>query len=151
VRLVNLQRVELAERIEHGDFRAAGTRLADALGAKRIGGSIFEIAAGDRLFPYHYHHGVEEWLIVVDGTPTLRTAEGEQELRPGDCVCFPTGRDGAHALRGPGRVLMLSTGLDVSVSVYPDSDKIGARPAEYGDADRLDFRRGDAVDYWHGE
>lgn len=36
------------------------------------------------------------------------------------------------------------------VSVYPDSDKVGVRPPG-GGPDRLDFRRGDAVDYWDGE
>jgi hypothetical protein len=36
-----------------------------------------------------------------------------------------------------------------SISVYPDSDKLGARPA--GRGPDLDFRRGDAVDYWDGE
>jgi hypothetical protein len=38
-----------------------------------------------------------------------------------------------------------------SVSVYPDSDKIGVRPPGGSGPDRLDFRRGDAVDYWDGE
>jgi hypothetical protein len=33
---------------------------------------------------------------------------------------------------------------------YPDSDKLGVRPPG-GGPDRLDFRRGDAVDYWDGE
>jgi len=37
-----------------------------------------------------------------------------------------------------------------SISVYPDSDKLGVRPSG-GGPDRLDFRRGDAVDYWDGE
>jgi hypothetical protein len=37
-----------------------------------------------------------------------------------------------------------------SVSVYPDSDKLGVRPPG-GGPDRLDFRRRDAVDYWDGE
>jgi hypothetical protein len=37
-----------------------------------------------------------------------------------------------------------------SVCVYPDSDKVGARPSG-GGPDWLDFRRGDAVDYWEGE
>jgi hypothetical protein len=37
-----------------------------------------------------------------------------------------------------------------SISVYPDSDKLGVRPPDGGE-DRLDFRRGDAVDYWDRE
>jgi hypothetical protein len=33
--------------------------------------------------------------------------------------------------------------------VYPDSDKVGVRAVD--DEEHLDFRRGDAVDYWEGE
>ena len=54
------------------------------LGAELLGGSLYELELGDRLWPYHTHHANEEWLIVVRGRPTLRTPEGEQELREGD-------------------------------------------------------------------
>jgi uncharacterized cupin superfamily protein len=103
--------------------------------------------------PYHYHHGVEEWLYVAAGAPTLRDPAGARVLAPGDLVCFPSGPGGAHAVRGPGRVVMFSgvpAAGAASVSVYPDSDKLGVRPPG-GGPDRLDFRRGDAVDYWDGE
>ena len=68
---------------------------------------------------------------------------GERVLAPGDLVCFPSGPDGAHAVRGPGRVVMFSgvaAAEAASVSVYPDSDKLGVRPPG-GGPDRLDFRR----------
>ncbi len=146
---VNLSRVELEDEQNRDGFRLRGTRIADALGAEHVGGSLYQLPDGEQSFPYHFHHGIEEWLVVVAGTPTLRTPDGERELRAGDCVCFPSGPDGAHALRGPGRVLVLSTGAPVSVSVYPDSDKLGVRAA--GDEEPLNFRRGDAVDYWEGE
>ena len=70
-------------------------------------------------------------------------------MRPGDIVCFPSGEAGAHDVRGPGRFLIVSAAQPTSVCVYPDSDKVGTRPAT-GD-DRLDFRRADAVGYWDGE
>ena len=46
-------------------------------------------------------------------------------------------------MHGPGRVLMLSANRWPSISVYPDSDKVGPRPAAWGthDPDRLNFRR----------
>jgi uncharacterized cupin superfamily protein len=90
---------------------------------------------------------------VVAGSPTLRDPAGEHGLAPGDLVCFPSGPDGAHAVRGPGRVAMFSGAAAAgaaSISVYPDSDKLGVRPTG-GGPDRLDFRRDDAVDYWDGE
>jgi hypothetical protein len=48
-------------------------------------------------------------------------------------------------------VLLLSANREPSISVYPDGDKIGTRPAGVEDPDRLNFRRADAVDYWEGE
>jgi uncharacterized cupin superfamily protein len=125
----------------------------EAIGGARIGGAIYELEDGERVCPFHYHHGVEEWLVVVAGTPTVRTADGEQQLRAGDVVCFPGSPEGAHTVQGPGRVLMLSHEVWPAVVVYPDSDKLGTRPGPWGthDADRLNFRRGDAVDYWDGE
>ena len=88
-------------------------------------------------------------LLVIAGGPTLRTPDGERRLGPGDTVCFPAGAAGAHSVRGPGRVLILSANRSPSISVYPDSDKLGTRPAV--EDDRLNFRRADAVDYWEGE
>ncbi len=148
----NLGTAPLGQAHDRKGWRSRSTRVADALGAKAIGGSVYDLPAGERTFPYHYHHGVEEWLIVLDGTPELRTPAGTRALRAGDVVCFPSGADGAHALAGPGRVLMLSCAAGpASVAVYPDSDKLGTRSLPFGNPDRLDFRRADAVDYWEGE
>ena len=137
---------------DHGDtdgWRARSQRIGNRLGAAAIGGTVYELEDGQRVWPYHYHHGVEEWLLVVGGSPVLRQPDGEQVLRPGDVVCFPSGEAGAHAIQGPGRFLLLSVAQPNSVCVYPDSDKVGTRPA--GGDDRLDFRRADAVGYWDGE
>jgi hypothetical protein len=47
--------------------------------------------------------------------------------------------------------LILSANREPSISVYPDSDKLGTRPGAGGDTDDRTFRRVDAVDYWDGE
>jgi uncharacterized cupin superfamily protein len=133
-------------------FHRASARVGDAIGGERIGATLYELGDGERVCPYHYHHGVEEWLYVVSGAPTVRTPEGERTLRPGDALCFPGDLSGAHDVRGPARVLIFSANRWPAVVVYPDSDKLGTRPTrEFVDADRLNFRRGDAVDYWDGE
>jgi hypothetical protein len=84
------------------------------------------------------------WSLIA-GTPTLRTPDGEQPLRAGDVVCFPGSTEGAHTVHGPGRVLMLSDEVWPAVVVYPDSDKVGARPGPSGthtrDAAQLPARR----------
>jgi uncharacterized cupin superfamily protein len=115
-----------------------GWRSKDAwvgahIGAELIGGSLYELEAGDRLWPYHTHHANEEWLLVVSGTPTVRTPEGEQDLSEGDVVCFLRGKEGAHQVSNrtdsPIRILMLSTLLAPDIVEYLDSGKIGARNA----------------------
>jgi uncharacterized cupin superfamily protein len=150
VEIFNLLEGELADEEERQEgWRLRAGRVGDAIGAARIGGSVYELAEGQRTFPYHYHHGVEEWLVVISGKPTLRTPDGERRLEPGDTICFPSGAGGAHSVLGPGRLLVLSANRDPSVVVYPDSDKLGTRPSD--SSDRLNFRRADAVGYWEGE
>jgi uncharacterized cupin superfamily protein len=115
------------------------------LGARRIGAGVYRAEAGLPIWPYHYHHGVEEWLYVIAGAPVLREPAGERTLTPGDLVCFPSGPVGAHTVQGPGRFVIFSAGHDVEpyMSVYPDSDKVGGPEGM--------LLRSSAVGYWHGE
>jgi uncharacterized cupin superfamily protein len=151
VEVFNLATGELGRVLDEQDgWHARLQRIGGRIGAAQIGGTVFELEDGQRAWPYHYHHGVEEWVLVIDGTPTVRTPDGPRQLAPGDVVCFPSGPDGAHDVRGPGRVLIVSADSEPSIAVYPDSDKVGMRPGR-GSGDRLDFRRADAVGYWDGE
>jgi uncharacterized cupin superfamily protein len=90
---------------------------------------------------------------VLDGRLSVRHPDGEDELEPGDVVCFPPGPDGAHKLtnRGeqPVRMVIVSTAKLPAVAVYPDSDKIGVWTE--GARDNVMVRRGSGVDYWDGE
>jgi uncharacterized cupin superfamily protein len=155
MRKVNVFSYELDEQFERGTIANRGAALGAKLGAQKIGAGLYEIDEGRWVWPYHYHHGVEEWLYVVAGAPVLRDRRGERTLTAGDFVCFPSGHVGAHTVAGPGRVVIFSVGgwPDPSVSVYPDSDKVGARPGETGvpRLDNLDFPREAAVGYWFGE
>jgi uncharacterized cupin superfamily protein len=147
----------------HGDEwnrseNRAGWHSKDAwvgqrIGAELIGGSVYELESGSRLWPYHTHHANEEWLIVVQGSPTLRTPEGEQTLREGDIACFPRGRQGAHQVINRSdtavRLLMLSTMIAPDIVEYLDSGKIGARSVS---GERIMMSRpGPQLDYWEGE
>ncbi|MGE0068158.1 MAG: cupin domain-containing protein, partial [Solirubrobacterales bacterium] len=94
-------------------FRAGMARLGEALGAKESGISVYELAPGQAVCPYHYEVGEEEWLLVLAGNPTLRHPDGSEALEPWDVVCFPRGPEGAHSIRNEtersARVLMFST------------------------------------------
>ena len=140
-----MRSVGLDEPLDEAGFRHVATSVGPRLGAQRIGASIYQAEAGLPIWPYHYHHGIEEWLYVIAGAPVLREPAGERILTPGDLVCFPSGHVGAHTLKGPGRLVIFATGHDVEpyMSVYPDSDKVSG-PVGI-------LLRSSAVGYWHGE
>ncbi len=134
-------------------YQAGMLRFGPQLGAEQSGASVYELPPGEAICPYHYEHGEEEWVLVLHGTPALRTPEGTETLAPFDVVFFPRGPEGAHQIRNdsgtPARVLMWSTILYPTVSVYPDSDKIGIWTADKGD--NLIVERSSGVDYYQGE
>jgi uncharacterized cupin superfamily protein len=133
-------------------YHAGMDRFGPAIGASQLGGSVYELAPGQSICPYHYEYAEEEWLLVLTGVCTVRDPDGEHSLRAGDVVCFTTGPDGAHKVTNASdetiRVLMVSTVKWPAVTVYPDSDKVGAY-MEPGV--KLVVRRSDARDYYDGE
>jgi uncharacterized cupin superfamily protein len=135
-------------------YRTGYYRFGEDIGGAMLGATTYELPPGQSNCPYHYEYGNEEWLLVLSGRLTVRHPGGEQELEPGDVVCFPVGAGGAHKLTNRGseaaKAMMISTKFEPSVAVYPDSDKIGSWPGD--DRDRVMVRRADAsVDYWEGE
>jgi uncharacterized cupin superfamily protein len=154
-----MRRVNLSEpafAYDEGDpdgMRAGMFRFGPQLGAQATGASLYELAPGQALCPYHYEYGEEEWLLVVCGRPSVRDPDGTHELEPWDVLFFPRGPDGAHQLRNDGaetaRVLMWSTVVLPTATVYPDSDKVAIWTGN--DEDDVIVRRSGGVDYWHGE
>jgi uncharacterized cupin superfamily protein len=148
---VNLFDVPL--KIDEGDpepFAGVGyASLGPELGATKLGMTVYELPPGKSNCPYHYEIGNEEWVVALTGRLSVRTPEGEVELGPWDVLCFPDGEAGAHRFTNrteePVRFAVLSTKIDPSSAVYPDSQKIGIWPPG-----KL-FRLADAVDYWDGE
>jgi uncharacterized cupin superfamily protein len=134
-------------------FRSGIAKLGKLLGAEESGVSVYEIPPGRSICPYHYEVGEEEWLLVLAGRPTLRHPEGSDELEPWDVVCFPRGPEGAHGVGNEteetARVLMFSTVVVPTATVYPDSDKIGIWTGD--PQSDLMARRESKVDYYDGE
>jgi uncharacterized cupin superfamily protein len=137
-------------------FRARRARLGWELETERIGLSVWEVPPGEAAYPFHYHLTEEEVVIVLEGTPSLRTPDGWRELEQGEVVSFLRGERGAHQVvnrtSASVRFLAASTHGDPDVVVYPDSDKLGASERlSRGGGTSLFFRRSDAVPYWEGE
>jgi uncharacterized cupin superfamily protein len=106
-------------------FRGRAMQLGPRTGAQQIGATLYEIDPGGAVSPYHLHHGNEELLLVLSGTPRLRTPDGVRELEPGTAVAFPPGPSGAHRVFNagdePARVLIFSTMRLPEVAEYPDN------------------------------
>jgi len=134
-------------------FKAGMKRFGRDLGATATGMSIYELPPGQAICPYHYEYAEEEWLVVLEGTPTLRTPEGTSTLQPWDVAFFTTGPGGAHGVRNESssvaRVMMFSDVRRPAATVYPDSDKIGVWTGN--DDDSAMFRRATKVEYYTDE
>jgi uncharacterized cupin superfamily protein len=149
---VNLYDLALAsDDDDPAGYRKRMASVGKRIGAANLGGSVYELDPGQSTFPYHYECVEEEWLLVLAGTPSLRDPDGEHELAAGDLVCFPPGAEGAHKVTNRSgsvaRILMLSTvpRPDLSITVYPDSDKVSVWPP----GKRL--RMAEHLGYWDGE
>jgi uncharacterized cupin superfamily protein len=152
----NINEPEWDEIRERPGFLARRARLGYQLGSERLGISLWELEAGECAYPYHYHLTEEEVLIVLEGSPVLRTPDGWQELRQGDVVSFPRGERGGHQLHnrsdGVVRFLAVSTNGEPDLVLYPDSGTVGANERLPGGGGmKLMFREADAVAYGEGE
>lgn len=154
--MVNIERPNFDEQRQHDGFRAQRARISRQAGAERLGASLWEVPPGEAAYPYHAHLTEEELVVVLRGTPSLRTPEGWRELEQGEVVSFPRGEQGAHQIVNrtdePVRFLAFSPCGEPDVVLQPDSGKIGAferRPD--GGGLRVWFRRDDEVDYYEGE
>ncbi len=133
-------------------------QLGAAAGGEQLGCSLYELPAGERAWPYHYHTGNEEAIFVLAGSGTLRLDDEHHSLSTGDYVALPTGAESAHRVSNdsdePLRYLVISTMDEPDITVYPDSGTFGvyAGSAPGGDEDERIFsgyfRTEDRVEYW---
>ena len=153
MKIFNLNGDEWDRTEDREGWKSKDAWVGHHIGAELIGGSMYELEPGNKLWPFHTHHANEEWVIVLRGEPTLRTHEGEQVLREGDVVAFPRGKEGAHQIRNdtdaPIRVLMLST-TDRAGHRRVPRHRQGRRAERRRRADHV-RSPGPELDYWEGE
>ncbi len=152
----NVFRPEFEDDQRPEGFRARRARIGYELGSEMVGASLWELPAGEAAYPYHFHYADEEIIIVLSGTPTLRTPEGERELEEGEVVHFPLGEEGAHQLinrtGATATFLAISSSGRPDVVVYPDAGKLGVgERLPRGGGLRAFFPLDSEVDYWEGE
>jgi uncharacterized cupin superfamily protein len=154
MRRLNISSPDFTYDAEDPDgFRAGMLRIGTLVGAEQTGTTIYDLPPGQILCPYHYEYGEEEWLLVLQGRPFLRTPEGTEELEPLDVAFFPRGPEGAHQVGNrtdePARVMMWSNAVLPTATYYPDSDKVGVWTGDK--SEDLMAERSSNVEYYRGE
>lgn len=144
---------------DEGDSIFRRKELSNAVGAEKLGFSLYELPPEGRSWPYHYHTANEEALYVLDGNGILRHEDGEEKLRPGDFVTLPDDESGGHQVINDGgdtlRYIVASTMEEPDITVYPEMEKfgvfVGSPP---GGRDERPFhgyyRTEDDIEYWEG-
>jgi len=156
---VNESDVDFTET-ERGETLVRRKQLGDAAGGEQLGCSLYELPAGRRSWPYHYHENNGEAIYVLAGTGTLRLDGERVTIEAGDYVALPTGEESAHRVvndsDGLLRYLAISTMHDPDVVGYPDSGKVGvytgSAPGDHDGREMTKFFPEDAdVDFWTDE
>jgi uncharacterized cupin superfamily protein len=154
-----MQRIRISDptfRYDPADpegFRSGMFRFGPEVGAQQTGASVYELPPGQAVCPYHYEYAEEEWVLALEGRPSVRTPEGTEQIEPFDVVFFPRGPAGAHQIRNDTdsavRILMWSTVVYPAATAYPDSDKIAVWTGDK--TENVMVQRSSNVDYFHGE
>ena len=151
----NVHHPEWDAETDRPPYRWQRSLVGRRAGAEKLGASLFDVPPGGATFPFHAHHANEELLVVLQGSPTLRTLDGERTLAEGEVVAFPAGRDGAQALENRSdatvRILIVSTMVAPDINEFPDSGTLWARSFAPGSVPPEDGavavgRRGDSLD-----
>src|SRR5215470_17896802 len=137
-------------------FGGKRQRVGWAVGAAKLGYSVFTVPPGKAPFPFHTHYTNEEMIYIFEGEGLLRIGAEETAVAAGTFIAFLAGEEKPHQLVNTGvreiKYLCVSTMEFPEITEYPDAGKIGALTcAPGGTSLRAFYRKGDDVNYYEGE
>ncbi|WP_428420484.1 cupin domain-containing protein [Methylibium sp.] len=111
-----------ASRMKGREKRALG----DLFGLTNFGVNLTRLAPGAVSALRHAHSRQDEFIYVLQGSPTLQTDEGKTRLSPGMCAGFKAGTGNGHHLLNETSedVVYLEVGdrTPGDEGTYPDDD-----------------------------
>lgn len=121
--------------------------------ANQLQVAFLEVPPGKSPFPYHWHEGVTEVYVILSGTGSVRTPDGDVAVGAGDVIAFPPGEAGAHRMTNtsatePLRYVDLDTAANPDIVHHVDSGKSGLLSGTGG---ITFFRDRDATAFYEGE
>lgn len=109
-------------------------KLGDVFGLSNFGINLTYLDPGAISALYHYHALQDEFVFVIEGTPTLIFGDQEYELSPGDCMGFKAGTGIGHQLvnRSNRPVAYIEVGDRTSgeLSEFPNDDIVAKLSTE---------------------
>lgn len=99
--------------------------LGDLFGLRNFGVNLTRLAPGAISALHHSHSRQDEFIYVLEGTPTLCLGHEEIPLRPGMCAGFPAGGAAHHLVnRSHADAVILEVGdrAQGDDCSYPDDD-----------------------------
>ncbi|MBY0385528.1 cupin domain-containing protein [bacterium] len=100
-------------------------QLGDYFGIKNFGVNLTTMAPGSQSALLHRHSKQDEFIFILEGTPTLLTESEEILLEPGMCAGFPSGKMAHHLVNKSKKdVVYLEVGDRTAndTSEYPNDD-----------------------------
>jgi uncharacterized cupin superfamily protein len=107
-------------------------QLGDVFGLKNFGVNLTRLAPGGESSLMHRHNRQDEFVFVLEGTPTLVTDLGELPLQPGMCAGFPAAGLAHHLVNRSSRdVVYLEVGdrNPGDEGSYPEDDLTAVQAA----------------------
>jgi uncharacterized cupin superfamily protein len=101
-------------------------QLGEVFGLANFGVNLTHLAPGASSALRHAHTKQDEFVYILEGTPSLHTNDGITRLAPGMCAGFKAGSGDAHRLvnETPLEVVYLEVGDRTAGDAvsYPDDD-----------------------------
>lgn len=101
-------------------------RIGKASGLSELGISHVVLQPGAVSAQRHWHEGIDEFVVMLDGEAVLVEDDGETVLRAGDCAAFPKDAANGHHLVNRGdrecTFLAIDNRRDEGDCHYPDID-----------------------------
>ena len=120
--------------------------LGDLFGLANFGVNQTTLAPGGESALLHHHSKQDEFIYILEGTPTLVTDAGETTLAPGMCAGFPASGPAHHLVnRSAAPVVYLEIG-DRSAGDAPTYPADDLKPVRRPDGSRI-FAHKDGTPY----
>lgn len=101
-------------------------RLGPAGGLTQIGVSHCVLDPGGVSSQRHWHEGIDEFVVILEGEAMLVEDDGETPLRAGDCAAFPRDVANGHRLINRSERTCVFIAVDCRIGEgdchYPDVD-----------------------------